>query len=128
MAVIDFTPIIDQVVFPILAAVVTPFVTWAVWKVGQLTHITIQQAQAQVIENALVNGINFALSRAQAFADQHGTLPTKSDVIAEATNYVVPKVPGALKTLGITPAGVAQRIEARLPKEVVSALPPNSAP
>lgn len=121
MTLIDLKPLIDEVLFPLLATAITPFVAWAVYKAGQLLHVQLTAAQTQTLETAMQNGINFALSQAQTYADAHGIVPTKSDLIATATNYVLPKVPDALAKLGISPAGVAQRIEARLPPPVAKA-------
>jgi hypothetical protein len=112
--IIDLRPLFDQVVFPIVGTVLTGFAAWAVAKISKLAHIQLTQAQARTLEGAMQNGINFALQRAQAAADAHGQVTTKQEIVALAVNYVVPKVPQAMNSLGVSNQGLAERIEARL--------------
>lgn len=115
---IDLTPLVDQVIYPLIAACVAPFVALLVQKLTLFLHIKMEAQQQQALETALTNGINFALSRAKTYADANGVVVSKSSLIQQAANYVLPKVPGTLKSLGITPDGVAERIEARLPSNL----------
>lgn len=110
---IDFTPIIN-LIFTIIAAILTPFVAWAVMKVGKLARIQMTAQQAAQLEGAIQHGIAYALGKAQEVADAHGVVPAKSQAIATAAAYIMPKVPEVLTSLGITPQGLSERIEARL--------------
>jgi hypothetical protein len=120
---IDLTPLVTDVIAPLATAVLTPLISWVVWRVVQLLHLKLTAAQAQVVEGAMQNGIAFAMSRAQDLALQHAQVPTKSFIVKTAANYVMPKVPSALAKLGITPEGLEQRIEARLPPVSVPVVP-----
>jgi hypothetical protein len=117
-AIVDLRPLIDGVVFPILQAVLVPIAggaaTWAMVHLGKAAHVQVTQHQMATVEAAMNNGIKWALSRAQTAADQNAVVTPKEAIIAMAANYALPKIPTALSSLGITPQGLAERIEARL--------------
>lgn len=127
MTAIDLRPTIDNVVFPVLQAVLIPlvagFVVLALRRLATLLHIKVTDQAAQVVENAIQNGTQLALNRAQTLADNHAIVTTKSDVIATAVNYALPKIQAEMKTAGVTPESIAERVEARLPASVVAAIP-----
>ena len=112
---VDLTPLVTQVLAPLAVAVLTPLISWVCWKVLELLHIKVDQAQAQTLETAIQSGINFAISKAEELGAPYSKVQVKSFVVKTAANYVLPKVPSALAKLGITPEGLEQRIEARLP-------------
>jgi len=120
-ALLDLRPLMDAVVFPVLTAVITPlaagFAGWALIQVGKVAKITVSQHQVATVEAAIEKGVNYAMSKAHAAADASGQVTLKAGVVADAANYVLPKIPGYLSALGITPQGLAERIEARLPAE-----------
>jgi len=108
---IDLSPLINQVVLPLLTPVVVAVATWAVAKIGAYAHFQFSAGQRSVVETAIQNGIAFAESRLAG-----KTTVQVSDKVAAVYDYVEPKVPGALKALNITPDHLEQLIEARLPK------------
>jgi len=129
--VIDLRPVVDDFVIPTLEAILIPlfvgFGTLALRRVASFFHVQVTQQAAQVVENAIANGTNLALNNAQALADQHAVVATKSAVIANAVNYALPKITAEMKTAGITPASIAERVEARLPAGLITpqtSLPP----
>lgn len=117
MTPVDFTPLAN-VLLDLAATAATVVGTWALSKLAKVAHVTLSQQNAKILETAMQSGINFALSKAEEYAKANaGAVPIKSDVVATAVNYVLPKVPDALAKLGVTKEGLAQRIEARLPLE-----------
>lgn len=125
---VDLRPFMDGVVFPMLEAVLTPLVTgaagWALYHLGKLAHVTVTQAQSLAVENAMQKGLTYALSVAHKDADDRGMITPKDALVANAANYVLPKIPAYLAALGITPQGLAERIEARLPADFKAISPP----
>jgi len=107
---VDLAPIVNQVVIPVLTPLLGAGALWVLNKAAKLLHVNIQAQQRVVLETAISNGI--------AYADQvlaaHETVQT-SDRVAQALNYVLPKVPVAMKDLGVTPAQLGDLILARLP-------------
>lgn len=110
MTTIDLSPIVDGVLIPLLTPVLLAVVTWAATKVAALAHIQIGAAQRTVLESAINNGIAYA---EKTMAPRLGV--TADDKVAAAVNYILPKVPDALKGLGVTPDHLAQLVTARLP-------------
>lgn len=51
-----------------------------------------------------------ALKRGDDLADFN----VSSQMVADAANYLLPKMPGVLKQLGVDPAGLAQRLSAQI--------------
>ena len=112
---VDLAPLVNEVVLPLVTAVLSPLVPWLAYKAIQVLHLQLTKAQAATLEVAMQNGINYALGKVQAFTNAHGQVQMKDQVVAQAAAYVLPKVPDTLKALGVTPEGLKQRIEARLP-------------
>lgn len=132
MNVVDFRPVLDQIVFPlitlVLSAIGPPIAAWAVYKVGQVAHITISANLAARVESAMQNGVTLALGRAQQAADAAGSkVEVGSPQIATAVNYTLSKVKPEMDALGITPDSLADRIEARILARV-PAVPPAQTP
>ncbi len=113
-SVIDLRPFFNEVVFPLAGAVLTALGGWAVQRIGRLAHIQMNEKQSHMVEVALHNAIEYAVQKAQTAADSHAIVTPKNELVATAVNYILPKIPDALKSLKITPEGLKQRIEARL--------------
>lgn len=112
---IDLAPLFNQVVLPIMGAIAVPIGAWAAKRIADLAHVQMTEKRAQAIEIAIQNGVSYGLSQVQQHVAGKGlTLNVKNEVIDHAVSYVLPKVPDTLKKLGITPAGLSERIEARL--------------
>lgn len=110
MTTIDLSPLVNGVILPLLAPVLLAVVTWAATKVAALAHIQIQDSQRDVLTAAVNNGLAFAEQKLAGY--EH---VSADDKVAAAVNYILPKVPDALKGLGVTPEHLAQLVTARLP-------------
>ena len=108
---VDLSPLVDGVVIPLLVPTVLALGGWAMTRVGAYFHFQISDGQRQVVETAIANGIAWAQSHVAA-----GETVTLDAKVAKAVEYVLPKIPAALKWLGITPDHLAQLVEARLTK------------
>lgn len=113
-SVIDLRPLFDEVVFPLASSGLAALSAWVLNRLARKAHIDMNAQQAQTVEVALHNAIEFALSRARTAVDSKAVLTPKNEIVATAVNYILPKIPDTLKSLGITPKGLADRIEARL--------------
>lgn len=109
--ILDLHPIVDQIVLPLLEPVVGAIAAWALIKVAGFAHIQIQDSQRAVLEQAIANGLNYV---DQKLAGKEQV--TVDDRVAGVVNYVAPKIPGALASLGITGPHLADLVTARLPK------------
>lgn len=110
MTTIDLAPLVNGIVIPLLTPVLLAVIMWVATKVAALAHIQIQDSQRDVLTAAVNNGIAYA---ERVLAPRLGI--TADDKVATAVNYILPKIPDALKGLGITPDHLAQLVTARLP-------------
>lgn len=108
---VDFSVIFNQIVFPLLGVVLTWAATYALTKVAQAAHFNVSDGQRAVVETAVQNGIAFAEKELAG----HEQI-TVDDKVGAVLQYVLPKVPDALKWLGIDEAHLADVIRARLPQ------------
>ena len=107
---IDLAPIVDGVIFPVLQSVLLAAVSWAVYKVAAYAHFQVTDGQRAFLISAVDNAIAFAQQKLAG----HETI-TAPQQVAEALNYLLPKVPGTLKALNVTPGHLQDIITARLP-------------
>lgn len=108
-ATIDLSPLINGVILPLLTPVLLAVATWAATKVAAYAHFQIQDGQRALLSSAIDNAIAYA---EQLLAGKESV--TANDKVATAVNYLLPKVPDALKSLGVTPEHLAQIITAKL--------------
>jgi hypothetical protein len=59
-------------------------------------------------------GIAFGMSKLTSLGEARVTVEVKSDLVADAANYVLAQVPEAVKALRLDGAHLARMIEARL--------------
>lgn len=67
-----------------------------------------------ILDKALAMGIAFAAARLAALGGKKMTVETKSELVADAANYVLVQVPDAVKALGLSGEHLTRMIEARL--------------
>ena len=109
---IEFGPLID-VVIEILASLVLIVGMLAVRALKKKFDIEVDEKMNARINEALERGVEFAKVKLKERGDRLG-LSTKDAVVAEAANYVIAGVPNALTHFGLTPARIAEMVEARL--------------
>lgn len=114
-AVIDLAPTINQVVLPLVATVLTAFASWALARVAKLAHFQLQDGQRALVGQAIDSGVAMIQKRLAAGETIH-----TDGQVASVVNYVLPKVPDALKGLGVTPDHLASVIQAKLPATPVA--------
>jgi hypothetical protein len=120
---IDLSPIVNGVVIPLLTPLLLVFATWALNKVAAYAHFQIQDGQRQVVGDAIANGLAYAEQKLAPYENV-----TADQKVAAAVNYVLPKVPGALKTLGVTPEHLAQLVTAKLSPSAPASVSPSVSP
>jgi len=111
---IDLTPILNPLI-QTAGLILTGFASWALAMVANYAHVSKQSALLQNVLGAVDRGISYAQNQATTYADGHGTIMPTTSTEQTAVNYVVSKMPGALKSLGMSPAHVADLVVAKLP-------------
>lgn len=107
---IDLRPLLDAV-WPLIVAVVTAIVGILARKLLSWLNLSEDRMVREYLEVAIVNGLELARQRLGTVTPG---VTTKSQVVAEASNYVVARVPDALKRFDITEATLKRLVEARL--------------
>lgn len=108
---IDFGPLVQQVVWPLLSAAVLAVGAWGVQKFSQWLGIKNNEALGKTVEDALRNGLAYAQSKA---GDVPLTVDVKNEIVATAANYAIKHVPDAMKKLGVGQDVLLEKLEARL--------------
>lgn len=109
MNAISLAPLVNGLIVPILVPLLMALAGWALNKVAAYAHFQISQGQRDLVDTAIANGIAYAQTKLPATVGIDG-------MVGQVVAYVLPKIPGALKFLGVTPASLEQLIIARLPK------------
>ena len=107
---LDLAPLVNGVIVPLLIPVILAFASWAITRIAAVAHFQLLDGQRRLLEQAITNGLAYV----EKTLGPHETVSVDAKV-AGVVNYVAPKVPGALKSLGITGDHLAQLVTARLP-------------
>ena len=99
-ATVNLSPILDPLV-QVGGLVLTGLAGWASWKVSQFAHTAWQSALLNRVLGAVDRGIAYGTQKAQTVADANANVDVGDATKAAAVNYVVTKMPGTLKALGI---------------------------
>tara|TARA_R110000824_G_scaffold366730_2_gene555674 strand:- start:211101 stop:211469 length:369 start_codon:yes stop_codon:yes gene_type:complete len=113
MTTIDLA-VLQPLVSEMLLAVLTAFASYAVAKICQWLKAKRDGELGQILDKALAMGIAFAMSRLDALGKDRLTIDVKSELAADAANYVLVHVPDAVKALGLDGEHLRRMIEARL--------------
>lgn len=106
---------IEQVVLPILAAVLLALLTWAAKFLPASLRAYATTKNTAAVEQLLEKAISFGLKKvAGASAGQSLTLTLGSDVLAQAAQYAIDHGPGWLLDWAGGEDGIRQKILARL--------------
>lgn len=92
----------------------TGLLGWAIKRGADLLHVR----RESLLVDRLEQGMTYALMYAREKALEQGRditlFHTRSELVAVAASYLLPKMPGALKELGIDPEGLRERLTGRL--------------
>lgn len=114
MNTIDLKPLL-AVLIQFGAVILTVALSWAVKRAADYFHVAKDSELRKVVSGAIDNGIAFAVAKAKEAEARGAVIHTKDEMVANAANYVLPKVPAALNSLGVTPEHLAEIITAKLP-------------
>lgn len=113
---VDLSPLIQQVL-ELLLAVGSVLALWLGWKLKTWLGLKEDSEIRTYLDLALQNGIAYGIEKAKAAGqDWKVSVHVKDEAVAHAANYVVSRVPDALKRFGITPLALQDLIKARLPQ------------
>jgi hypothetical protein len=122
---IDFSPLIGEVLVPMLVALGGVLATWLTARLATWFKIADDAKIRELLESAIENGIALALSR---LGNVSASIEVRNQAVADAANYVIRATPDALKRFNVDPQALAEKIEARLAKrEQAPAVPPAPA-
>lgn len=107
---IDLRPLLDAV-WPLIVAVVTAIVGILARKALSWLNLSEDRMVREYLETAIVNGLELAR---QKLGTVTPGVTTKSQVVAEAADYVIGRVPDALKRFDINEVSLKRLVEARL--------------
>jgi hypothetical protein len=112
---VDIQPLLTSVVLPFAGSLLGLLGVWALRQVEVRLGLDKNTQLSATLERAMSNGLAYAQSQMAAKVAA-GPLPVdlKSESVAIAARYAADHVPDAIKSLGITPELLAQKIEARL--------------
>lgn len=109
---IDLSPILNGVIFPLLAPMLMALAGLALAKVAQVAHFQLSDGQRALVLGAIDNAIAFAEQKLSP-----GAVVTVDQKVAAAVNYLLPKIPQALNFLKISPAQLGEIVAARIPQQ-----------
>lgn len=108
-----------QTIIGIVFGAIAGLLAWGVGSVISLvrkkTGLEIDDNIRSYLETALQNGLNWAQLKVLEEAKDIKDPEVKSELLADAANYVLDKVPDAVDHFGLTPDRMLELIEARLP-------------
>lgn len=110
---IDFTPIID-VGIDVLALILMAIGTWALAKLGRKFGLEADDQVRVYLGEALVGGIGWAKEQARKRSQDIARIEVRSRLVAEASNYVIERVPDAVNRFGLDRDRIEKLVEARL--------------
>lgn len=106
---VDLSPLVNQIIVPILETGLSVVAAWVLARVGAYFHFQIQDGQRKVVSDAIDNGIALAQHKLAS-----GEVVHLDQQVAAVVDYVMPKVPGALKALGVSADHLAEVAKAKL--------------
>lgn len=118
--VIDFGPLFNLVIWPALSVVAIALAGVIAARIQKKWGIEVDK---KTIETALQSGLQLAQSKVAS--SNISSVTVQSKIVADAANYAIAHVPGALKNVGVdvtTEAGLAslqEKLEARLAPAVL---------
>ncbi len=109
-----------------IAAVIAYFIRKAlnsvVGYVEQKTQLEFDAQTRAYFDTALDNAVHWGTREAAGYvAGKVPDIETKNKILADAANYLLERVPGAVEHFGLTPADLEKMLEARLVKKADSA-------
>ena len=108
-----FAPLLD-VAIQLLASILLGVGSWAAWRVTTWLRLSNDEKVRGYLNTALENAVTWAAAEARRRVIMAGGAPQPGDMVPDAVQYVVQRVPGALSHFGITPDGVRDMVEKRL--------------
>lgn len=109
------------VIFGGLAAVASWLLTLILGRISSKLKIDIDAQVRAYLDDALYNGIRWAENKAISLAENVKDPHVQSQIVSDAVNYVLDKVPDAVNHFGLTAANIDALVKARLVKTTTEA-------
>jgi hypothetical protein len=107
---IDFAPIVDQVVLPILAPIVIAAAGLAAKRIADFAHVQLSAADLATFDGVVARGVALA----QSDIDGSPILVSGPAMVANVVGYANETAPALVKRLGVSPAALGQAVAARI--------------
>jgi hypothetical protein len=111
---IDLTAILYYVI-DLAAAALFAVLSWAGGLLARKLKLEADSEVRRYLDEAIRRAIDYGVSRAREFGKDLSEVDVRSEIVADAVDYLIPKIPDALKRFGITPDALADMVRARLP-------------
>jgi hypothetical protein len=124
---VDLTPVVSYGVELLFGGILLPVLGWAARRLSQSLRISDDDQVRRYLEQALLNALEFARELALQQGGNLADVQVRNRLVEDAANYVMPRVPDALKRFGIEPDGLREMLTARLGSvAAISSLPSSS--
>jgi len=110
---IDLTPLLQAVV-SLAVVLLTALGGWALKHLTDKLGLDKDSKVRQNIYDVFEKGLAYAAQKAVEKGQDFTKIEVKNQMIAEAAQYVIPKIPDGLAYFNITPKALEQMLEARL--------------
>lgn len=110
---IDLTPVLG-IVIDLLAAALMTLGGWALARLGRKFGLEADDQVRIYLGEALAGGIGWAKEQARKRSEDVSHIEVRSKLVAEAANYVIERVPDALRRFGLDRERIEKLVEARL--------------
>lgn len=127
-AAIDFSPLVN-IALQAFGVILMALASVAAAYIAQHFKLKNQDQIRTAFLDSADRAVSYATAQAKvAEAAGEFHVSVKDQTIAAASNYLIQQVPGAIKSLGITPDGVEKLVEAKMAQAAGVALPPTLTP
>ena len=105
--------LLQPTVEALAAALVSGLIAWGAATLRRLAHIDIEARHRDSLHSAAMTGVRMASSRLGASVSGL-TVAVRSQIVADAADWVIESVPDALAYLGVTPDRIVPLVESKL--------------
>lgn len=109
---VDLRPLLNEVVLPLGTAIAVWLAGWITTRLAGFLKISRDDRVRAYLEKALLLAIDYGRSRLDRGTPI--TVQVKSQIVADAANFAILHVPGALKHFGVDQDGLKRMLAARL--------------
>lgn len=115
--IVDLGPVLGYLI-QIIAAALVVVAMWAVKRLGGKLGLDIDARQREVIYTAIEGAVGWGAMQARLKGENLAKVNVKNELIHVAADYLVQRVPDAIRHFKLSPADVEQLVASRLEVEL----------